>query len=185
MGRHVEDECHPPVPSQEDLQQAQDLGNCNFKIAQEGAISIQTLVCNILRSPNSKQKAKSIKVVVLIDSGSNMTCIDRSFAEQMKLPVIGQRKSTKIHMLNTVVDLPGEVAVELQLSSIDQSCTKNIIAWTVTNLAQDTTVVDWSAPERHPFPYPPGRLHHQDHLGSRQFGPLCKSRSGSKSSKRK
>jgi hypothetical protein len=73
-----------------------------------------------------------------------MTCIDRSFAEQLKLPVIGQRKNTKIHMLNTVVDLPGEVAVELQLSSIDQSCTKNIIAWTVTNLAQDTTVVDWS-----------------------------------------
>jgi hypothetical protein len=141
MNRDIEDECRPSQPTEEELNEAQQL---SFKIARDGAISIQTLVCNILSSATTKQRAKNISTIVLIDTGSNMTCIDREFAEKLNLRVIDRKSRTRVHMLNAVVDLPDEIAVEIQLSSSDQTCTKTIVAWTVTNLAKDTTVVDWS-----------------------------------------
>ncbi len=69
-----------------------------------------------------------------------MTCIDRAFAKKLNLGVIQHKKRTKVLMLNTLVEHPDKN----QLSSVDQTCMKNIVAWTVSNLATDTSVVVWS-----------------------------------------
>ncbi len=58
-----------------------------------------------------------------------------------------------LHMLERIVKFPeDQLHVELQLSSVDQNCTKNITAWTVKNLAKHTSVVDWSERKKQ-FPY--------------------------------
>jgi hypothetical protein len=86
--------------------------------------------------------------VVLIDSGSSVTFIDEDFAKENNFRVLGRRKGMTLHMLERVETLPGEqLHVEFQLSSICdhvQSCTKNVSGWTVKNLAEHTSVVDWS-----------------------------------------
>jgi hypothetical protein len=67
------------------------------------------------------------------------------FALEHKLKILNKKKVMTTHMLERIVCLPNDqLLVELQLSSIDQSCTKNITAWTVRNLAKHTLVVDWS-----------------------------------------
>ena len=148
IGRQIEEECKPDPPSESDLNAAQGM---MFKIAQNGAISIQTLICNVL-SAKAKRTA-NVKAIVLIDSGSNVTCIDEGFAEEHNLRVIDTKNGTALHMLNDVVIIPGiQKLVELQLSSIDQSCTKNVTAWTIKDLAKSTSVVDWSEKKKQ-FPH--------------------------------
>jgi hypothetical protein len=148
IGRQIEEECKPKPPKQTDLDEAQGL---MFKIAQNGAISIQTLICNVLSA--KAKRAANIKAIVLIDSGSNVTCIDEDFAEEHNLRVIDTKNGTALHMLNDVVIIPGiQKLVELQLSSIDQSCTKNVTAWTIKDLAKSTSVVDWSEKKKQ-FPH--------------------------------
>jgi hypothetical protein len=136
----------PTPPTAEELADVQN----SFKIAQNGAISIQTLICNVL---SGKQKpATNVRTVVLIDSGSSVTCIDEDFAMENNFRNLGRQKGMTLHMLERVVNLPGEqLHVEFQLSSICdhvQSCTKNVSGWTVKNLAEHTSVVDWSEQKR-------------------------------------
>ncbi len=139
VGFQIEDEMEPPTPTQEELREVEN----SFKISQNGAISIQTLICNVLSG--KMKRATYVKTVVLIDSGSSVTCIDEDFAKENNLRVLGKRPGMTLHMLERIVDLPGDqYHVEFQLSSVDQSCTKNVSAWTVKNLAANTSVVDWS-----------------------------------------
>ncbi len=49
-----------------------------FGVARDGAISLQTLVCDIRTKSGTKQ------VVVLLDSGSNSTLIDQALASKLK-----------------------------------------------------------------------------------------------------
>jgi hypothetical protein len=114
----IDDEMEAPPPTVDELADVQN----QFKISQNGAISIQTLICNVLSG--KKKRGTNVKTVVLIDSGSSVTCIDEDFALEHNLRILGRRE------------------VELQLSSVDQGCTKNITAWTVKNLARHTAVVD-------------------------------------------
>jgi hypothetical protein len=122
-----------------------------YKISQNGAISIQTLICNVLLG--KKKRGTNVKTVVLIDSGSSVTCIDKDFALEHNLQILGRREGMTLHMLQRIVKLPeDQFQVELQLSSVDQGCTKNITAWTVKNLAGHTAVVDWSERKKQ-FPH--------------------------------
>jgi hypothetical protein len=149
IGYQIEEEIEPPTPTPEELEEVNNISS--FKIAHNGAFSIQTLICNVLS--RKEKRGRDIKSVVLIDSGSSMTCIDEDFAMELNLPIIGRRSGTTLHMLERVVDLPGDqLHVELQISSVDQNCTKNITAWTIKNLAKDTSVVDW-AERKKQFPY--------------------------------
>jgi hypothetical protein len=145
-GTQIEDEFMPPLPSAEELETLN-----NYKIARDGSISIQTLVCNILYGKNGK--GANFKTVALIDSGSSLTCIDEDFAKQMQLKVLQVKPAVPLHLLDRVVQQEGTTScVEMQLSSIDQTCTKNILAWTVKNLAKDTSVVNW-AKHKENFPH--------------------------------
>ncbi len=81
----------------------------------------------------------------MIDSGSNVTCINKDFANKHNLLRIGSRSSVQIRMLNDIVTIPGDhYQVELKLSSNEQSCTKNVTAWSIKGLARSTKVVVWS-----------------------------------------
>ena len=134
IGRQIDEECKPDQPSQSDLNEAQGL---MFKIAQFGAISIQTLVCNVLSAKEKRQK--NVKSILLIDSGSNVTCIDEDFATEHNLRRLDKRMGASLHILNSVVTIPGwQYLVEVQLSPINQSCIKNVTAWTIPDLAKST-----------------------------------------------
>jgi hypothetical protein len=147
VGFQIDDEIEPSPPTAAELADVQN----QFKILQNGAISIQTLICNVL---SGKQKrATNVKTVVLIDSGSSITCIDEDFAMENNLRILGRREGMTLHMLERIVKLPeDQLKVKLQLSSIDQNCTKNVTAWTVKNLAKHTSVVNWSERIKQ-FPY--------------------------------
>ncbi len=147
VGYQIDDEMEPPPPSVDKLAEVQNLN----KISQNGAISIQTLICNVLSGKN--KKGHNIKTVNLIDSGSSVTCIDEDFALEHNLRILGKREGITLHMLERIVKLPeDQLHVELQLSSIEPGCTKNITAGTVKNLAQHTAVVDWSKRKKQ-FPH--------------------------------
>jgi hypothetical protein len=82
-----------------------------------------------------------------------LTCIDEDFAKQMQLKVLQVKPAVPLHLLDRVVQQEGTTScVEMQLSSIDQTCTKSILAWTVKNLAKDTSVVEW-AKHKENFPH--------------------------------
>jgi hypothetical protein len=142
VGFQIDEEMEPDPPTMEELADVQNV----FKISQNGAISIQTLICNVLSGKN--RRAANVRTVVLIDSGSSVTFIDEDFAKENNFRILGKRKGMTLHMLERVETLPGEqLHVEFQLSSICdhvQSCTKNVSGWTVKNLAEHTSVVDWS-----------------------------------------
>jgi hypothetical protein len=150
IGHQIESECKPAPPT--DLELAEVSQEQAFKIAQPGAISIQTLVCYMLSAKQLQKRASNVKTIVLIDTGSNVTCIDEDFAEEHNLRKLAERDGCSLHLLNDVVTLPGkQYQVELQLSSMDQTCTKNVTAWTIKDLAKSTSVVDWSEKKKH-FP---------------------------------
>ena len=141
VGYQIDEEMEPATPTQEELKEVETENS--YKICQNGAISIQTLICNVLSGKT--KRAAQVKTVVLIDSGSSVTCIDEDFALENNFRVLGRRPGMNLHMLERIVQLPGEqLHVEFQLSSVDQSCTKNVSGWTVKNLAEHTSVVDWS-----------------------------------------
>jgi hypothetical protein len=123
VGFQIDDEIEPSPPTAAELADVQN----QFKISQNGAISIETLICNVL---SGKQKrATNVKTVVLIDSGSSITCIDEDFAMENNLRILGRREGMTLHMLERIVKLPeDQLKVELQLSSVDQNCTKNVTA---------------------------------------------------------
>ena len=151
IGHQIESECKPAPPT--DLELAEVSQEQAFKIAQPGAISIQTLVCYMLSAKQLQKRASNVKTIVLIDTGSNVTCIDEDFAEEHNLRKLAERDGCSLHLLNDVVTLPGkQYQVELQLSSMDQTCTKNVTAWTIKDLAKSTSVVDWSEKKKH-FPH--------------------------------
>ncbi len=53
-----------------------------FGVARDGAISLQTLLCDI------RTKSGTTQVVVLLDSGSNSTLIDQALASKLKAEVV-------------------------------------------------------------------------------------------------
>jgi hypothetical protein len=109
-------------------------------VSAPGTISIQTLVCEIA-GPNVQR----IKTVALIDTGSNVTCIDANLAKELKFPIRAVQRDRIVHLVDRVVKVEGEsYLVEFMISAVDDLVSQTLYAWTVPDLAAKTGVVDWS-----------------------------------------
>jgi hypothetical protein len=109
-------------------------------VSAPGTISIQTLVCEI-----SGFDVQRSKTVALIDTGSNVTCIDASFAKERNFPIRAVQKDRIVHLVDRVVKVEGEsYLVEFMISAVDDLVCQTLHAWTVPDLAAKTGVVDWS-----------------------------------------
>ena len=116
-------------------------------LAKKGAISLQTLVCNIA------VKSGNLRTVALLDTGSTMTVIDEDFALKHGFRIIRQREGQEVYMVDRLVKMEGiQSLVEFTISSVENDVTTRIEAWTVKNLVQDCGIVDWSE-RKHDFPY--------------------------------
>ena len=110
-----------------------------FHVAQKGAVSLQTLVCNV------SVEGGNLPTVALLDTGSTMTVIDEDFAMKNKLKIIRQREGQEVYTIDRLVKLKGtQYLIELTVSSSDNMTSTRIEAWTVKNLVQDCGIVDWS-----------------------------------------
>jgi hypothetical protein len=110
-----------------------------MRLARPGAVSVQTLVCNVGKKAGRSQ----IKTVVMLDSGSNTTCVDEDVAEQLKLRHRSEPTKKTIHTIDGRIEINTR-SVDVILSSIDGLITRHLIAQTVKNLTRNTSVVDWS-----------------------------------------
>ena len=108
-------------------------------IAHKGAISLQTVVCNV----NSDKR--NIKTVALLDTGSTMTVIDEDFALENNLKIIDKREGQEVYVIDRLVKMKGiQYKVEFTISSVDNDTSTKIEAWTIKNLVPDCGIVDWS-----------------------------------------
>ncbi len=74
-----------------------------FGVARDGAISLQTLVCDIRTKSGTKQ------VVVLLDSGSNSTLIDQALASKLKAEVVDGPIVRKVNYVDRQVEVKSDL----------------------------------------------------------------------------
>jgi len=108
-----------------------------FGVARDGAISLQTLVCDIRTKSGTKQ------VVVLLDSGSNSTLIDQALASKLKAEVVDGPIVRKVNYVDRQVEVKSDL-VSFELVNPNNKYSRTVLAWTVENLAKRSNVVDWS-----------------------------------------
>jgi hypothetical protein len=108
-----------------------------FGVARDGAISLQTLVCDIRTQTGTKQ------VVVLLDSGSNSTLIDQALASKLKAEVVDGPIVRKVNYVDRQVEVKSDL-VSFELVNPSNKYSRTVLAWTVENLAKRSNIVDWS-----------------------------------------
>jgi hypothetical protein len=106
-------------------------------VARDGAISLQTLVCEIKTESGAKQE------VVLLDSGFNSTLIDQALASKLKAKVIEGPIVRKVNYVDRQVEVRSNL-VSFKLINLNNKLSKTVLAWTVQDLAKRSNVVDWS-----------------------------------------
>ena len=74
-----------------------------FGVARDGAISLQTLVCNIKTESGTRQ------VVVLLDSGSNSSLIDQALASKIKAKVVDGPIVRKVNYVDRQVEVKSDL----------------------------------------------------------------------------
>jgi hypothetical protein len=108
-----------------------------FCVPRDGAISLQSLVCDIRRESGTKQ------VVVLLDSGSNSTLIDQALASKLKAKVVDGPIVRKVNYVDRQVEVKSDL-VSFELVNPNNKFSNTVLAWTVENLAKRSNVVDIS-----------------------------------------
>ncbi len=108
-----------------------------FGVARDGAISLQTLVCDIKTECGTRQ------VVVLLDSGSNSSLIDQDLASKLKAEVRDGPIVRKVNYVDRQVEVRSDL-VSFELINPDTNYSRAVLAWTVKDLAKRSNVVDWS-----------------------------------------
>ncbi len=108
-----------------------------FGVARDGAISLQTLVCDIKTESGTRQ------VVVLLDSGSNSSLIDQDLASKLKAEVRDGPIVRKVNYVDRQVEVRSDL-VSFELINPDTNYSRAVLAWTVKDLAKRSNVVDWS-----------------------------------------
>jgi len=108
-----------------------------FGVARDGAISLQTLVCDIKTESGTRQ------VVVLLDSGSNSSLIDQDLASKLKAEVRDGPIVRKVNYVDRQVEVRSDL-VSFELINPDTNYSRTVLAWTVKDLAKRSNVVDWS-----------------------------------------
>ena len=111
----------------------------NLKVAAPGAISIQTVVCTV----TSRSDKSGKRIVAMLDTGSNTTCIDEDLARTLRCKRRSDTISKSVSMLDGVKILQSYTC-EVILTSGDGLTTQIIIAHTIKNMTEGTSVVDWS-----------------------------------------
>ncbi len=112
-----------------------------FGVARDGAISLQTLVCDIKTKSGTKQ------VVVLLDSGSNSSLIDQDLASKLKAEVRDGPIVRKVNYVDRQVEVKSDL-VSFQLINPVTNYSRTALDWTVKDLAKRSNVVDWSRSRR-------------------------------------
>ena len=128
--------------TESDVQRDVHFVNCTskvMKLAQEGAIGIETAVCQLAGIGRRKQ----IRTCVMLDSGATHTYIDEDLASELNMramsaPFQSWTRSFHGDKLETMQ------RVEVNLTSHDGSLTIQLCAITKKNLTDQTGVVDWS-----------------------------------------
>ncbi len=108
-----------------------------FGVARDGAISLQTLVCDIKTESGTKQ------VVALLDSGSNSSLIDQDLASKLKTKVMDGPIVRKVNYIDRQVEVRSDL-VSFQLVNPNNNYSRTVLAWTVKDLAKRSNVVNWS-----------------------------------------
>ena len=111
----------------------------SLKVAAKNAISIQTVVCSISSRVNKVGK----QIVAMLDSGSNTTCIDEALAKSLRCKRKSETTQKSVSMLSGVKVLESYLC-EIILTSGDGLTTQIIVAHTIKDMTDNTTVVDWS-----------------------------------------
>jgi hypothetical protein len=106
-------------------------------VARDGAISLQTLVCDIRTESGTKE------VVVLLDSGSNSTLIYQALASKLKAKVVDGPIVRKVNYVDRQVEVKSNL-VAFELVNPNNKFSKTVLARRVENLAKRSNVVDWS-----------------------------------------
>jgi len=117
----------------------------HYHVATPGAVSIQTVVCFI------SSRGKPIKIVALLDTGSNSTCIDEALAKELFLPIRAGPTKRKVHYVDRQAEMDS-TCVEFQLTSLDGMTTQTCMGWTVKDMTAKTGVVEW-AERKKDFPH--------------------------------
>ena len=116
-------------------------------VAGNGAISLQTIVCNVA------VKDGNLQTVALLDTGSTMTAIDEDFALKHKFRVLRQREGQEVYTVDRLVKFKGiQYLVEVLVSSSENDIVTKIEAWTVKDLVQNCGIVDWKEKKKN-FPH--------------------------------
>jgi hypothetical protein len=119
-GNHLEDDVGPIEPTQAELDSVNNIDTA-YHVAIPGAISIQTLVCNITA------KGANFKTVALVDSGSNITCIDEDYAKELKLTVLSTELFTfQVNLASLYFNLHQSTICALKYSKDGHTKTKLI-----------------------------------------------------------
>ena len=100
---------------------------------------IQTVVCSI--SSRASQSGK--RIVAMLDTGSNTTCIVEKLAKALRCKRLSDTVSKSVSMPDGVKILQSYTC-EIVLTSGDGLTTQVIIAHTIQNMTEGTSVVDWS-----------------------------------------
>ncbi len=123
--------------SGEGAEQSETFHTDVFGVARDGAISLQTLVCDIKTGSGTRQ------VVVLLDSGPNSSLIDQNLASRLKAKVRDGPIVKKVNNIDRQVEVKSDL-VSFQLVNPDTNYSRAVLAWTVKDLAKRSNVVDWS-----------------------------------------
>ena len=116
-------------------------------VAGNGAISLQTIVCNVA------VKDGNLQTVALLDTGSTMTAIDEDFALKHEFKVLRQREGQEVYTVDRLVKFKGiQYLVEVLVSSCEGETVTRIEAWTVKDLVQNCGIVDWKEKKKN-FPH--------------------------------
>ncbi len=102
-----------------------------------GLGNMQTLVVQ------AQGKFLQPKVVAMLDSGSDTTCIDDAFAKQLGCEQLTQPKTVTVKYLDREITLTSTLVRFIIESPSGEECMV-IEAWTVPNLSDDTNAIDWS-----------------------------------------
>ena len=98
-------------------------------VAGNGAISLQTIVCNVATSKGP------IRTVALLDTGSTRTAIDEDFAFAHGFKTLQRREGQSVYPVDRLVKFEGmQSLVEVLVSSVENGTITKVDAWTVKNL---------------------------------------------------
>ena len=113
--------------SGEGAEQSEAFHTDAFGVARDGAISIQNLLCDI------KSEIRTKHVVVLLDSGSNSSLIDKDLASKIKAKVRDGPIVRKVNYVFTQVEVMSDL-VSFQLVKPNTNYSRAVLAWTVKDL---------------------------------------------------